>query len=618
MITCDLASPSPLAQEILTARPYAFLDDAPAEERRTRTVQAQRFVDPATAAEFGRLDDDAIARVCAEAWPAPRNADELHDALVVLGCVRAREGEHWPAGRMLLGELCSERRATVLQTPAGEHLWVAAERLHEVTAVFPDAACAPAIQAVTGSGAPPHDRDTALRELLRSRLDGLGPVSVAELACIGINERETSSVLLALETEGYVIRGRFSAAAPVEQWCERRLLARIHRYTLKKLRREVVAVSAADFQRFLFVWQGLECPDREGPDALADVITQLAGFTVPAAAWEQHILPVRLSAYDPCWLDSLCGAGRVVWLRPAVTMDNDAGDRRAGTLRNTAIGLYPRESLASWQTDPGAAARTPVPASAGKVLDSLQHYGASFFSELVSDTGMLGAQVEAALSRLVATGRVTADGFAGLRMLITPARRHGRRAARTGAARTLDSTGRWTLVRTRDRDAAAPDNRTELIARTLLRRYGVVFRTLLARETGLPSWRELLYVLRRLEARGEIRGGRFVDGFSGEQFALPDAIPTLRATRRQTASGKLLAISAADPLNLAGILTPGERVPALAGNRLLYRDGVPVAVLTGDEVRCLTELDDAEHWQVVSLLRRTVPPVAARRPASAG
>ncbi|MEQ1439408.1 DEAD/DEAH box helicase [Fontimonas sp. SYSU GA230001] len=589
-IVCrDLTAPSPLSESILNARPYAFLDDGAAEERRTLAVRTRGVHEPESAADLGRLDPDAIARVRVELWPEPANADELHDALVVHGFLTGDEMKPWAP---MMDALLAARRAARVTAPGSGAIWVAAERLRELRTALPDAELhgdAPALGAAV-------DRTTALRELIRSRLELLGPVTAAELAVplAPIDAAEVEQALLALEAQGAVMRGDFTGHGELE-WCERRRLARIHRYTRDRRRAEFEPVAPAAFMRFLLAWHGLAGGEqREGPVALEAVLAQLEGCPVAAAAWEADVLPARLRHYDPGWLDQLCASGRVLWQRPP-----DGDVRKAAPVRTTPIMLLLREQAAHWQTQ--ADAEPELSAAARAVLGVLRAHGASFFVDLVADTGLLRSQVEEALGELVSHGLITADGFAGLRALIAPADLKARRLRRGGvraAFENLESAGRWSLTRARrtaTRDDAAPDAEVEYVARVLLRRYGVVFRKLVEREPQLPPWRELHYVLRRLEARGEIRGGRFVSGCAGEQFALADAAAMLRRFR-DDADPALVVVAGCDPLNLTGTLLPGERVPALPGHRVLLRAGVPAAALVGGEVHYRMEADAAAHW----------------------
>ncbi|HUN46550.1 MAG TPA: DEAD/DEAH box helicase [Stellaceae bacterium] len=608
IVARDLTEPSPLALEVLSARPYAFLDDAPLEERRTQAVMARRWLAPEEAADLGRLDADAIARVREEAWPDPANADELHDAMVWLGFLSAAEVEAEPQWREWLTALGRQTRAARVEAP-GATLWIAAERLPHLAALWPKATCHPPIKAPANL-----DKDVAaeeaLVELLRGRLEGLGPVTQAALAApLGLGADDIAPALAALEVEGFAMRGRFTPGGETEEWCDRRLLARIHRYTVKRLRAEIEPVAARDFLRFLFAWQRISADTRmEGPDALEAIIGQLEGFEAPAAAWESEILPARLQGYDPAWLDDLCLSGRVVWarLKPRAG-GGKSGERAASPVRTTPITLLPRRHAALWASLSPPLDGTKPSGRAEAVLDCIREHGASFFDELVDGTGLLRPQVEEALAELVALGLTNSDSFSGLRILLMPA---DRRAGRRGrSASGMEDAGRWTLARRARQRPAAESNvdPVEHVARALLRRYGVVFWRMLGREADwLPPWRDLLRVYRRLEARGEIRGGRFVAGFSGEQFALPDAVTALRKQRREQDEGGALSLSGADPLNLVGILTPGAKLPALAGNRVIYREGMPIAVLSGGEAKVLEPLEPATEWEVRKALLRGV------------
>ena len=579
----DLAEPSPLALEVLSARPYAFLDDAPLEERRTQAVMARRWLSPEAASELGRLDPEAIALVRAEAWPDPVNADELHDALMWLGFLAEDEARARSGWAQWLAELARDRRAVCLDALAAT-VWIAAEN----RALWPP-------------------DSAALIEIVRGRLEGLGPVTEEALAApLGLAPHDIEPALLALETEGFVLRGRFTAGIEVDEWCERRLLARIHRYTIKRLRSEIEPVAARDFLRFLFRWQRVAADARmQGPEALEMVVGQLEGFEAAAGGWETEILPARIEDYEPAWLDDLCLAGRIAWVR--LRPKTNGLDRNAGPVRTTPITLINRRHAPLWAavSPPVEAARVSVMAE--KVVASIREHGASFFDELVQDTGLLRPQLEEALAELVALGLVTSDSFSGLRALLMPSdrRRAGHRRQR-GPAFAMAVAGRWALARRpRPAPGGTPSEPLEHIVHILLRRYGVVFRRLIEREAAwLPPWRDMLRVCRRLEARGDIRGGRFVAGFAGEQFALPEAIGMLREIRRKPGDGAWISVSGADPLNLVGILTPGPRLAALSGNRVLYRDGVPVALLAGGDVQYLETLETTEQWQARKALLR--------------
>ena len=810
VVARDLTEPSPLAAEVLDARPYAFLDDAPLEERRTRAVSMRRALDPESAADVGRLDPEAIERVCEEAWPEAATPDELHDALVVLGFATAAEGVAGraadsagaagkrvgsPAGaakaeaghslnpasaadagagrsaipasmteaiakgpasiaettagrrptntadaapvrpanladaarRIANGErpgwsacfdaLVASGRATRFRPPrGGPVLWCAAERLASIESALGAGRADPPLALPEELRTAPG-RDAALAELLRARLGCLGPVTAARLARdLGLAPVDVEVALVALEAEGCVLRGRFTESAASIEWCDRRLLARIHRYTLGRLRREIEPATRAELMRFLFDWQRVRPDDRrQGYEALAAVAAELEGFAAPAAAWEAEILPARIADFAPEMLDRLCLAGRASWARPAPPNRETPG-RSFGPIRSTPIALLSRRHAPLWLapaageaggtagSSPGPGATTPVrpgrsdpgngaepsaaasirarnapmpgntgappaspagspdtriPGSAGippagegprpgnagvppalisqgtrdasvpgntnvppaslspgarNVLSYLRTRGASFFDDLLAGTGARAPDAAAALGELITHGFVSADGFAGLR-------------AFTGAsARRLHAVaeaGRWTCVPRRAAGAATAagtetegvgEDGAETIARTLLRRYGIVFKTLLARESLTVPWRDLLRVLRRLEARGEIRGGRFVAGFTGEQYALPEAVETLRRVRRAPADGAIVALSAADPLNLTGIVTLGDRIPATASTRIAFRDGAPVATLTGArKFDSLESQAPEQEWAARNaLLRRRMPTLSAR------
>jgi ATP-dependent Lhr-like helicase len=621
----DLTQPSPLALEVLAARPYAYLDDAPLEERRTQAVMARRWLAPEDAADIGRLDPEAIVRVKAQAWPEATSPDELHDALVWLGFLTAEEVEANSTWNGFLLELARQRRAARIAAPHAS-LWITAERLPEFHALWPAATLHPPI-AEPAARARAWTRDAALTEIVRGRLEGQGPVSADALAsALGLVVDEIAAALAALETEGFALRGRFTPGAEADEWCERRLLARINQHTVKRLRAEIEPVAARDFLRFLLVWQRVTRDARmEGPQALDTIVEQLEGFEAPAAAWESELLPARLVGYEGYWLDDRCLSGHVAWarLRPPSAAGNGS-ESKPSPVRTTPITLLPRREAQLWASlSAKVEAARPGP-KAQALADFIAQHGASFFEDLVQGTSQLRAHVEEALGELVALGLVTSDSFAGLRALLLPSaeRRpaagggHRRRRATRSA---MDDAGRWSLARRATRPQAAADAPIEHVARTLLRRYGVVFWRLLEREARwLPPWRDLLRVYRRLEARGEIRGGRFVAGFSGEQFALPEAVASLRQMRRQHGTGEWLSVSGADPLNVVGILTPGPRLPALTGNRLLYRDGIAVAVLSGGAVQFLEELDAPAEWEARKVLLRVASSLRPRAPAEAG
>jgi ATP-dependent Lhr-like helicase len=609
IVARDLTEPSPLAAEILTARPYAFLDDAPLEERRTQAVVSRRWLDPETAADLGRLDPEAIARVRTEAWPDATDADELHDALMWLGYLteaEARRGlpESAPGGPGASGSpwsgwlsvLADTRRATRVRTPGGRGLWVAAERLPLFQAVFGALQMQPAVAAPSESQRPWTGED-ALVELVRGRLQGLGPTRVGELAGeLGLPAPRLEQAMLALESEGFVLRGRYTPGATDTEWCERRLLARIHSETMQRLRRAVQPVSATKFIRFLLRWQHVLPAERLfGEASLQRVLEQLEGFPAPAAIWERELLPARIVNYDPAMLDSLCLSGRITWAR----LGGTGGHR---SIRGAPIAFMSRRHRAVWQRLAASRQRADAAPAAGRdaqrVLEFLASRGPSFTDEICEASGLDELGLRRALAELVAAGAVVADSFDGLRQLM----RRAKHPARHGAS----GSGRWSCAAERAAEAPGPAD-VEHAARTLLNRYGVLFRRLTEREAWVPPWWELLRVLRRMEARGEIRAGRFVAGVPGEQFADADAVAALRAVPDRDAADEWVALNGVDPLNLAGIMTPGARLPAVATNRLLYRGGAVIAQMLGRRMQCARELDEVHRLMVNSLLQGATP-----------
>ena len=588
-VAVDTPEASPFAAEILNANPFAFLDPAPLEERRARAVRMRRSLPPELDSE-AVLDPGAIAQAAAEAAPLVRDADELHDALLTLGALR--ETSDWSDW---FAELEAGRRAATISVSGGR-LWVAAERLGLARAVWPEAPLPAAEPVANSTGSPeiPDTRAGAVAAVLRGVMDCSGPVTVAELAeRLAIPEGKIEEALRLLEAEGAILQGRFSRSpaepGPVE-WCHRRVLARIHRLTLARLRRESAPVSAAAFLDFLAGWQHATKETRlHGPNGVREVIAQLQGIEAPAAAWESQILPLRITGYRRDWLDENCLSGEVVWGRASAVEPSPNGGpegRSARPTRAAPVALLLRSDLAHWLRGRPANA-AGLSSAAQKVLGLLERRGAQFFAELERSSGLLPAALEDALWELAACGRVTADGFDNLRALMDPRRRSAYGRYRRRKARY--SAGRWALLTvpavgekagTGEKAAAggerhAPDH--EAVARQLLKRWGVVFRDLLKRERIETRWRDLQLVLRRLEMRGEVVGGQFVSTFPGEQFALPGAVTPLRragrsVATRETSDGSL-TIGAADPLNLSGILTPGPRVPVSSSDTLILAGG---------------------------------------------
>ena len=626
LTACDTPEPSVFAYDILNARPYAFMDDAPLEERRVRAVQTRRGAQGSDVEETGALDASAIARVRDEARPEPRDADELHDALMTAGFLD--ETELAPYNPAWVADLIGGARATRLRLPevVGAPLLVAAERLPEWQALHPQGVPDPPIQIPASRSARTWTSSSALVEIVRGRLTIEGPTTTTALAAhLGLSDRDIEDSLLALESEGVVLRGRFTrsptrdGSAPAAsrpgdtppsrpstdpsagalEWCDRALLARIHRYTLNRLRAEIEPVTPADFMRFLFTWQHVDERSRlTGLDGLREAIALLDGFELSAGAWERAVLPSRLDRYDPSMLDMLCLAGEVGWTRLSTPKILKLGSV-------TPIALFLREHGDAWHAlrPRDGSVEPAITDDARVVLERLRSRGASFFNDIAAGVAFDRERLRQAMGILVAAGLAVSDGFSGLRLLVATAQ--GRLFKQD---RRASFAGRWAAVRQDDADAR--DDAVEHQARTLLKRYGIVFRRLLTREPNAAPWRELTRIYRRLEARGEIRGGRFVSGMAGEQFALPEAVQTMREVRRTPTSGSLAVISAADPLNLTGIVTAGERVRAAGRNRMACRDGVPVAVMERDEFRALVPLEGAERLDIARLLiRRAKVPV---------
>ena len=616
-LAVDTPVPSQFSHEILNANPYAYLDDAPLEERRARAVEMRRMLPESVLEEVGKLDLAAIAQVREEAWPDVRDADELHDVLHTLIALPEEMGRSQgtsltPAGSSpgfsqwatYFERLLSQGRVTIARCN-GRSYWVAAERAKTVATLFPGIEFSHSFAGVETESL---SADDTLLSLVTGWMSHLGPVTASQLGgSLGLAASEVEKALLRMEAAGSVLRGNFTGAisragvptphesTPETEWCDRRLLARIHRLTVATLRKQIEPVTSAQFMSWLLRWQHV-APGTQvvGERGTLEVLQQLQGFEIPANAWERQILARRIADYDPKWLDQLCLTGAVGWGRlsphPA-TLDYSSpaksespnGDsvpslqrrRRVIPTSVAPITFFVRED-ADWMIprhhDSEASEARGLSQGAQLVLTFLRQRGASFFADIVRGSGKLKAEIETALWELVAAGLVTADGFDNLRSLIDPKRRSGQGSGRM--ARPRHSSGRWVVLHAGE--AAEKPRVIEAACWMLLRRYGIVFRDLLARESNLPTWRELLMGFRRLEDRGEIRGGRFIDGFLGEQFALPVAVESLRALRQVTLAGEVVTLPAADPLNLAGILVPGERVPAISGRSITYRDGASI------------------------------------------
>ena len=651
-VAIESPAPSPFAHEILNANPYAFLDDAPLEERRARAVNLRQVLPSDIGGELGALDPAAIDAVIEEAWPTVRDVDELHETLHLLVWVPEELGEPW---KDYLQELLESKRAFVVkvcQEDNGDtHAvkgWVTAEQLPIVQKVFSHVEIIspeqlellPVLDDEFST-----ETETSMPLVVQGWMESCGPVSVDELStALHLPQQAITQALLHLEGQGQVLRGHYrpslalksspfrregmsegdrghlnqgsqnksensATKGKLEEWCDRRLLARIHRRTVSSLRREIEPVSAADFMRFLFRWQH-RAPGSQlhGEAGLQEIITQLAGFEAAASAWESSLLKERLSNYKPELLDMLCLRGAVAWGRltpPVKEMTLSPGGKGKGeggffdgnvTLKSSRpinptslapISFFLREDASYHMAlnrqrikSGNVGLRQVLSSVAQDILQALEARGASFFSDLTAGTGHLASEVEQGLWELVAAGLVTADGFDNLRALINPKRRNAQGKERT--RRPRHSAGRWDVLARADHGSTSDQlpmaKLHEKWAKQLLLRYGVVFRDLLKRESLAVTWRELLMQYRQMEWRGEIRGGRFVNGFTGEQYALPEAVESLRAVRRDSKSDVHdVRLSAADPLNLVGIILPGEKIPANSSKTILFRNGVPVS-----------------------------------------
>ena len=576
-VAVDLPEPSVFAHAMLSAGPYTYLDDAPLEERRARAVQVRRGLPPSDAVAFGALDQSAIEQVVRETAPELRDAEEFHDALLQLGL--------WPlAPSPFLRGLEEQQRAGTWGGFA-----FAAERVPLVQALFPDAQ----LPLAALPGDLPMDREHACRQLVRGWMDVLGPTTNAELQkLLPLSQYDVEAALMKLESVGQVLRGRFrpSAAIDAVEWCDRRLLQRIHRLTVGRLRREIEPLTQQDFMRFLFRWHHVDQESRlRGSGGLSKITSLLQGWEAPAAAWELELFPTRMKNYVGDWLESACFSGEVAWGRltlkepkplpgphRGVAVTEEPSTKRSIQGRAASLTFLRRADI-DWLLQaarPDAVLSdgprpwpTDLSVAAADVLKVLERRGASFFNELQSGARRLPTEIEDALWELLSRGLITADAVQNLRVLQSPKLRKRQRAMQRGGP------GRWFILQHHEPLDAVQV--TEKLAWQFLQRYGVVFRDLVAREPLAPAWRDLVQLYRRFEARGEVRGGRFVHGFSGEQFALPEALDLARTVRRSEPTGEALRIAAVDPLNLTGVVTPGPRVPAMLGKWVLYVDGIP-------------------------------------------
>ncbi|MGH9523810.1 MAG: Lhr family helicase, partial [Terriglobales bacterium] len=616
-IAVDTPVPSVFSHEILNANPYAYLDDAPLEERRARAVEMRRVLPESVLEEVGKLDPEAIEQVQREAWPDIRDAEELHDALLTLiqlpvaGCQLPVANWDLPFSQLL-----RNGRAAAVRIGDRECL-VATERIPQFSAIYPHAEF---VSDVAGDWRPATG--DCLLQMLTGWTQVLGPTSAPELSeILSLPENEIEQALLRLESTGAILRGTFRPATGdrrlATEFCDRRLLARIHRLTLGRLRKEIEPVTQAQFMRWLLRWQHV-APGTQvrGEHGLRETLAQMQGFELAANAWERDVLAARVSDYDPAELDHLCLTGAVGWGRlsphpatlvqeasrplselgsavqstidnrqsemmlPLASSEGGAATRHLRRIIPTSVApitFFLREDCDWMQPHDVAEEERALTDNARAVLQFLRERGASFIADIVKASEAQSptpkTQIESALWELVAAGLVTADAFENLRSLIGPKKAVGPAALTRSQKKRRATAGRWSLLH-----ASAADRTRALNAacRMLLARYGVVFRDLLARESIDIAWRELAQTFRRMEDRGEVRGGRFVEGFIGEQFAIPLAVDSLRALRRIQSNGETVTVCASDPLNLVGIVVPGERVPAISGRSVTYRDGVPV------------------------------------------
>jgi ATP-dependent Lhr-like helicase len=617
IVAKDLREPSVFAQEIINARPYSFLDDTEFAERRVNAIKNRGWLDPGEAKDLSKLDIDSINRVKEEAWPEARDFDELHDVLMIHGFITDTEGQQnkW---NDLLNHLIETNRATRLIVDDEITLWIAAERIPLFKMIYPQSTLSPSIPIPEHISLKCSSTEDALKEIFRGRLEALGPVTEEQLIKdTHLSKSHIQFALGTLEQEGFVFRGQFTPDLNIEEWCERRLLQRIHKYTIESLRESIQPVSVQDFMRFLFSYHGMELSnERSGPESLQHVLSLLEGFEAPAASWESDLIPSRMADYDPSWLDVLCMSGKIVWGRfhPPQHVS-----KSTGPIKSTPINLVPRGNVQLWRTLVKAELKDiHLSHIAEMILEHLNTRGADFFDDIVSATSLLKSQVETGIAELVSNGLIVSDSYAGLRALLTPQYNKPSQNGLSSRLRKdrealfgIEHAGRWSIVPHSSLvDADNWDYETlDKIIQVYLRRWGVLFRSLIEKESFAPPWRILVRVLRRMELRGELRGGRFVSQVSGEQFALPSTIDQLRAIKKKQKNEELISISAADPLNLVGIILPGKRVSTIASNRIVFREGIPLAVLEAKEIKYLQIFPTDEQWNIQkALVRRKFPP----------
>jgi ATP-dependent Lhr-like helicase len=656
LIAKDLREPSPFAQEIINARPYAFLDDAPFEERRTNAIRNRSWADPADARDYSQLDAEAIARVKEEAWPFISNPEELHDALLSATYITDQEYTERELSRLSENLLSSNR---ITQIAVHERtLWVATENLPRFIGVFKEQLGTIQLPAFLQNEA--WQPEEAMREIVRGRLQCLGPITAGRLSQeLGLEKSRIDQALIALEVEGFAFQGHFTPMqhgtpekVPELEWCERRLLQRIHRYTIDQHRKAIKPVSLETYTEFLFDRHQLvplrdpqlgiareeQLPVLDGQTQLQNCLQMLDGISAPAVSWEADIYPTRIADYDPNWLDVMCISGKLAWGRysqPHKSIRKMNPKRNAGPVKSTPITLLRRSNLDIWK----ALARSQVPeeqqvdlsGSASKIADDLQNNGASFYDEIQRRTGLLRTQMEEGLAELVAQGQLSSDSFTGLRALLTPNHKKPGSHRRRGRSSMfgVEDAGRWSLLDTFQASAVAPtaasrhwqvldEEQLERLITVYLHRWGVLFRGILDKEMAAPPWRILLARLRRMELQGILRGGRFIAGVGGEQFAFAETVDELRKFKRGKEAGagqsrsEYFCVAATDPVNLINFILPGRKLPRLSRNRVLYRGGVPIAVMESGEVHYLKQATAEEQWQWQQILMKRVYPPRLR------
>lgn len=643
LVAKDLREPSPFAQEIINARPYAFLDDAPFEERRTNAIKNRSWSDPSDRADYSLLDAAAIDRVREEAWPYVNNSDELHDALFSLCYITQKEFDDHNYGALASTLYENNRALEVKLSHSNDTLIVATEMVPRFAVLFPESFGEVSLPAFLKEQQ--WEPEDAIKEIVRGRLDGSGPLLAMTIAeDLSIDVAKVNAALVALEVEGFVFQGNYtpvdhgkkSASDRPIEWCERRLLQRIHRYTIDAHRKSIKPVSLEVYTQFLFDRHHLIAanpnsafgePGLDGQTQLQNTLGLLDGIAAPAAAWESELYPLRVDGYDPGWLDVMCISGKVAWGRYSLPASSQRKlqqqtnrKKGAGPVKSTPISLVSRSNLDLWQALANAQINTTSDREfsgvAERISDDLSKHGASFFDQIQTRTGLLKTQLEEGLAELVSVGRITSDSFTGLRALLTPNSKKPsthRRRHRT-AMFGVEDAGRWSLLNTFERTGDSKPSRhwevldeeqLERLVAIYLQRWGVLFRSLLDRESYAPPWRVLLRTLRRLELRGIIRGGRFVAGVGGEQFAYSETVDALRKANKvnKTAGpGNFYSLSATDPLNLLNLVLPNQKLSRLLTNRVLYRGGVPIAVLETGDVHFLRDVAEDKKWEYQQLL----------------